>query len=41
MVYRFEPTEVGTTQMQFELRPTGEPEGQPGNTLDITVIVSE
>ena len=41
VVYRFEPTAAGTTQMQFLFVPTGDPSGVPGGTLDVTVNVAE
>jgi len=41
VIYTFEPTAAGTVQMQFELVPRDEPEAQPVNTLDITVIVND
>ena len=40
VVYRFEPTAVGSTQMLFEFVPTGSA-GQSIDTLDITVNVTE
>lgn len=41
VIYTFEPTAAGTTQMRFEFVPRDEPEGQPVNSLDITVIVND
>lgn len=41
VVYRFEPTVVGTTHMQFLFVPTDDPSGVPGGTLDVTVNVAE
>lgn len=41
VIYTFEPTAAGIVQMQFELVPRDEPEAQPVNTLDITVIVND
>lgn len=40
VIYTFEPTAAGTMQMRFEFVPRDEPEGQPVNSLDITVIVT-
>jgi len=40
VVYRFEPTAVGSTQMQFQVVPTGTA-GPAADTLDITVNVAE
>ncbi len=41
VIYTFEPTAAGTMQMRFEFVPGDEPEGQPVNSLDITVIVND
>ena len=41
VIYTFEPTAAGTTQMRFEFVPRDEPEGQAVNSLDITVIVND
>lgn len=41
VVYQFEPTAVGSTQMQFRFVPTDDPSGVPGGTLDVTVNVAE
>jgi hypothetical protein len=40
VIYRFEPSAPGTTQLQFAFQPT-ETTDSPANTLDITVIVDE
>ena len=39
VVYLFEPTAAGTTQLQVQFVPTTT--GPPTNTLDITIIVSD
>lgn len=39
VVYTFEPTGVGSTQMRFEFLPSDEPDGAPASVLDITVNV--
>ena len=41
VIYTFEPTAAGTMQLRFEFVPRDEPEGQPVNSLDITVIVND
>jgi hypothetical protein len=41
VVFSFEPTMVGTTQIQFVFEATDDPEAPPANVLDITVIVDE
>jgi hypothetical protein len=41
VVYQFEPTAVGSTQMQLRFVPTDDPSGSPGGTLDVTVNVAE
>ena len=41
VIYTFEPTAAGTMQMRFEFVPRDEPEGQPVNSFDITVIVHD
>ena len=40
VIYIFDPTSVGTTQMRFELLPTGD-QGPAATTLDIDVIVND
>ncbi|MEN8238841.1 MAG: protease inhibitor I42 family protein [Actinomycetota bacterium] len=40
VVFRFEPTEPGTTEMRFEFAPTDDTTEEAINSLDITVIVA-
>ena len=41
VIYTFEPTEAATTQLRFEFVPVADPDSQPANVLDITVIIND
>jgi hypothetical protein len=40
VVFSFEATETGTTQMRFDFVSPGDAGGEPVSSLDITVVVS-
>lgn len=41
VIYTFEATEAATTQLRFEFVPVDDPNLQPTNVLDITVIITD
>jgi len=41
VTFTFEATEAGTTQLQFEFVPVGDPSGPPANVLDISVTITD
>ena len=41
VIYTFEPTQAATTQLRFEFVSVADPDDQPANVLEITVIISD